>query len=146
MKILSKAYERNQSSEERLFGHWHRRQTGRPNVLEDKILKELQLARFVKYPSLFKDLGYNNKEADIMMSSLSKERVDNEPIEQSQEENEDTDKPIEEIIEQILFEREYDDEYNDSEDEEDSTKDSEARYFILKSFSIQKIKSFSVQK
>ena len=83
MKILTKAYERNQSSEERLFGILHRRQTGRPNINKDKILKELQIARFVKYPSIFKDLRYDNKEADKMLSSFSKQE---KTLEESQEE------------------------------------------------------------
>ena len=108
MKILTKAYERNQSSEERLFGILHRRQTGRPNIIEHKMLKELQISRFVKYPSIFKDLGYNNKEANIMLSSFSKQE---KTVEQSQDKDNqlEEDEPIDKIIEQILLEREYDD-------------------------------------
>ena len=93
------------------------------------MLKELQIARFVKYPSIFKDLGYNNKEADKMLSSLSKQQT----VEQSQEDSvtPPEEQPIDEIIAQILFEREYeeDDSEDDSEDE-----DSAARYFIERSF------------
>ena len=136
MKILTKGYERNQSSEERLFGILHRRQTGRPNINKDKILKELQIARFVKYPSIFKDLGYNNKEADNMLSSLSKQQT---TVEQQSQEDSITppeEQPIEEIIAQILFEREYEreDEEDDSQDEsEDDEEDAAARYFIERS-------------
>ena len=134
MKILTKAYERNQSSEERLFGILHRRQTGRPNIIEDKILKELQIAQFAKYPTLFKNLGYNNQQANEMLSSFSAEEISHE---------EDTDEPLEEspiseIIAQILFEREFDerefdDDLNDEKDE-DNEEDSGARYFIGRSF------------
>ena len=133
MKILTKAYERNQSSEERLFGILHRRQTGRPNIIEDKILKELQIAQFAKYPTLFKNLGYNNQQANEMLSSFSWEQISHEedtdePLEDLVGEGES---PISEIIAQILFEREYDDDWNDSEDDEE---DSGSRYFIQRSF------------
>ena len=135
MKILTKAYERNQSSEERLFGILHRRQTGRPNIIEDKILKELQIAQFAKYPTLFKNLGYNNQQANEMLSSFSWEQISHEedtdePLEDLVGEGES---PISEIIAQILFEREFDDDLND-ENDENIEEDSGARYFIGRSF------------
>ena len=133
MKILTKGYERNQSSEERLFGILHRRQTGRPNIIEDKILKELQIARFARYPTLFKDLGYNNQQANEMLTSFSAEEISHELHDEEDTDEPLKEQPIDEIIAQILFEREFDDDLNDEKDE-DNEEDSGARYFIGRSF------------
>ena len=105
--ILLKEYERNQSSEERHFGVWHRRQTGRPNIQEGKLLNELQIAQFTKYPNIWKDLGFQgNKQADEMLSALSTTSPKGPELQDSQSHSEQDEEfsnieNVENVIEKI---------------------------------------------
>ena len=124
--ILLKEFERNQSSEERHFSVWHRRQNGRPNIQEPKLLHELQVAQFTRYPNIWKDLGFHNKQADQMLSALSTSsksqdlQPDSEPCQDSQPDSEPCQEfssvedveDVENVIEKIWLEKWLDDDFD----------------------------------
>ena len=111
--ILLKEFERNQSSEERHFSVWHRRQNGRPNIQEQKLLHELQVAQFTRYPNIWQDLGFHNKQADQMLSALSTSsksqdsQPDSEPCQEFSSVEE-----VENVIEKIWLEKWLDDDFD----------------------------------
>ena len=88
--------ERNQSSEERHFGVMKRRQSFRPHLNESSLLQEEQLKQFGKYPDCFEMLGYENKDAKVLLEEhierFKRIEDDQEDDDQEDDDREDDDR------------------------------------------------------